>query len=188
MSAVQRLPQPDWLHHRLDISGPAPDLAAFRNAAAGAGVVPWHIDHARLEEDWFHLLIAPASGQRGISVAGARILARQLRDADWAAHQDALSRIGRFASCPFDLHALVPVPPDILRRGPEDPRSLTWLWENWGTTWALRRVTEVAPPRGATGPTFSVTFWSADWTPWQVIRRLRSQWQMLRFGVMVTIF
>ena len=30
----------DWLHQRLQVSGPVLELSAFRKAAAGAGIIP----------------------------------------------------------------------------------------------------------------------------------------------------
>ena len=60
-------------------------MARFRAAAAGAGVVPWRHDLAGLAEDWFHRLAAPpAPQQRTLSLAGARILAGQLRECSGA--------------------------------------------------------------------------------------------------------
>ncbi len=35
----------------------------------------------------------------------------------------------------------MPVPGEILRRGPDDRQSLAWLWAHWGTTRELRHVT-----------------------------------------------
>jgi len=172
------LPQPDWLQTTLAVTGPADGVAAFRAAAAGAGVVPWVLDYDRLEEDWFHLLLAPQ--RRAISVQGAHILARRLREAAWAQHEEAVSRAGTSRACPFDLHALVPVPCDILRRGDDDPQAIAWLWENWGTTWPLRRV-EALPTLGNTA--FRVRFWSADWTPWPALARIRASWPALRFDI-----
>ena len=75
-----RLTHTDWLHHRLLITGSAADLAAFRQAAAGAGTIPWCLDLDRMEEDFFHLLVAPPRAgalippARSVSLAGARIL------------------------------------------------------------------------------------------------------------------
>ena len=154
-------PHTDWLHHRLAITGPVGQLAAFRAAAAGAGIIPWQFDCDRLEEDFFHTLVSPPglSGpparpgslilpgsptlqQRGVSVAGARVLAGQLREAVARRHEMAALRVGRSQACPFDLHALVPVPDAVLRLGPADPAALAWLWEHWGTTQALRHVAE----------------------------------------------
>ena len=86
----QCLAHPDWLYHTLTVSGPAAALAAFRARAAGAGVVPWLYDYDHMEEDWFHRLLAPPAHQRGISTHGARVLARQLREAVWAEHEHAV--------------------------------------------------------------------------------------------------
>ena len=144
-----RLDHTDWLHHRLLITGSAADLVRLRAAAGGAGTVPWHLDFDRMEEDLFHLLVAPparagalGSRARSLSLAGARILAGQLRAAAARRHALAIARVGHREVCPFDLHALVPVPDAILRRGPDDPDALDWLWTHWGTTQTLRHVVE----------------------------------------------
>lgn len=57
-------------------------VARHRTAATGAGIIPWHIDFDQMEEDLFHLLIAPparagalTSSTRSVSLAGAQILA-----------------------------------------------------------------------------------------------------------------
>ncbi|MDA8249378.1 MAG: hypothetical protein M0Z28_09375 [Rhodospirillales bacterium] len=188
-----RLAHPDWLHHRLSIIGPEADVAAFRAAAAGAGTIPWHFDLDRMEEDFFHLLVSPPAPQRRtLSVAGARIVAGQLRDAVRRRHALAVARTGSRA-CPFDLHALVPVPDDILRRGPDDPDALVWLWAHWGTTQELRHVTaDTAASQGgrhqpAEGEmVFRLTFWSADWTPWRALAQLAAHWPALRFDTRPT--
>jgi hypothetical protein len=183
--APQRLPHSDWLLHRLRVSGFPADLAAFRTAAAGAGTIPWELDLERMEEDWFHLLIAPP---RRLSLAGARILAGQLREAVAQRHALAITQVGRSEACPFDLHALVPVPPGTLRCGPDDPAALAWLWQHWGTTAALRHVAidteaETAMRRSlAPGEApFAVSFRSADWTPWRALARIAADWPRLRF-------
>ena len=119
---VLRLPHPDWLPHRLTVTGPMETVAAFQGAAAGTGVVPWQLDLSALEEDWFHLLIKPAP--RSLSLRGARILAEQLREAVERRHSLAVARVGHSRACPFDLHALVPVPPALRRLGPDHPDSL----------------------------------------------------------------
>ena len=110
-----RLPNSDWLHHRLTVSGSLAEVATFQDAAAGAGIIPWHYDLDRMEADFFHLLVAPQP--RELSLKGARILARQLRDAVGRRHDLAVSRVGQSRACPLDLHALVPVPPEILAAG-----------------------------------------------------------------------
>ncbi len=195
-----RLAHTDWLHHRLMITGPAADLAALRTAASGAGTVPWQLDFDRVEEDLFHLLAVPpapagalSAPARSLSLAGARILAGQLRAA--AAHRHALAtaQVGHSRACPFDLHTLLPVPDAMLRREPDDPAALAWLWTRWGTTQALRHVAEDAAAgaalqtRAAAGEAVWVlTFWSADWTPWRALARLATQWPTLCFDARPT--
>ena len=195
-AAPMRLAHTDWLHHRLAIIGAADQLAAFRRAAAGAGIIPWQIDLDRMEEDVFHLLVAPPPSQpRTLSVAGARVLAGQLREAVGRRHERAVARVGVSQACPFDLHALVPVPDEMLRLGPDDPVALAWLWEHWGTTQPLRHVAEDvvagqdAPRRSglaAEHDAIHVTFWSADWTPWRALAALAERWPGLRFDVRPT--
>ncbi len=190
-----RLDHTDWLHHRLLITGPMADLVRLRAAAGGAGTVPWHFDFDRMEEDLFHLLVAPPASMgapraRSLSLAGARILAGQLRAAAARRHALAIARVGHSEACPFDLHTLVPVPDVILRRGPDDPDALDWLWTHWGTTQTLRHVVEdeatagviatrrpAAPGKGA----WALTFWSADWTPWRALAQVAVRWPTLCF-------
>jgi hypothetical protein len=189
--APLRLPHTDWLHHWLQITGPAVELEAFRTAAAGAGTVPWHLDLDRTEEDLFHQLIAGSS--RSLSLAGARILAGQLREAAAKRHALAVARVGQSRVCPFDLHALIPVPDATLRHGPYDPQAQAWLWTHWGTTEMLRHVTEdetdAAKRRGRAAPGEAVwvlTFWSADWTPWRALAQITAGWPTLRFDIRPT--
>ena len=185
--APTALPAPahtDWLRNVLVVSGPTEGTGRFRAAAAGAGVIPWVLDLDGMEEDWFLSLAAPAEGKRAISVQGARILARRLRDAAHANHQRAIARIGTDRSHPFDLHRLLPVPSGILRLGPNDPQSRTWLWTHWGTTRPLRHVRELESTldgRKRRMAELRVEFWSADWSPWQALRRLRRYWPALSF-------
>ncbi len=187
-----RLADTDWLHHRLTVGGPAETVAAFAASAQGAGAIPWSLDAARVEEDLFHRLIAPPAPQvRSLSLEGARALARQLTEASVTRHEAALARVGISRACPFDLHALLPVPPDILCLGPDDPEALAWLWACWGTTDALRHVAvEPAPllrvPLPADIAEVRYSFWSADWTPWRVFAALRGRWPTLRFEVRPT--
>jgi hypothetical protein len=69
----RRSPSPDRR------TGPADRIGACRQEAAG--IIPWVFDHDRLEENWFHLLMAPPAHLRAGGPAGARILARRLREA-----------------------------------------------------------------------------------------------------------
>lgn len=179
-----RLPHPDWLQHQLIVTGPSAELGRFRDAAAGAGTVPWQLDFGRMEEDLFHVLVA--AGQ--LSLAGARVLSGQLQAAVARRHARAVVRVGRSVACPFDLHALVPVPDAILCLGPDHPEALAWLWAHWGTTEAVRHVTDRAgagrnmsgaPAAGA----LKLRFWSADWTPWRALEKIRADWPGLWFDV-----
>jgi hypothetical protein len=192
-----RLDHTDWLHHRLLITGPAADLVCLRAAACGAGTVPWHLDFDRMEEDLFHLLVVrPARASelgyhtRSLTLAGARILAGQLRVAAARRHAFAIARVGHSEACPFDLHALMPVPDAILQRGPDDSDALDWLWTHWGTTQTLRHVVEDEAAAGATATrrpaaagkgVWALTFWSADWTPWRALVQVARRWPTLRF-------
>ena len=173
-------PEPvDWLWNVLTVGGPAEQVEAFRQAAAGPGVIPWVLDLAALEEDFVLPMAAPPDGVRAISVSGAKILARRLRDAVAANHQAALARMGTDRSCPFDLHRLLPVPPGILAIGPEEGVSRDWLRSHWGVTRPLRHV-EALPStldgRKRKMGQMRMGFWSADWSPWAAIARLRRAW------------
>lgn len=188
--APLRLAHTDWLHHRLTISGPAAPVTDFRMAAAGAGVIPWQLDLDRIEEDLFLLLVSPPPPPpRQLSVAGARILAGQLRDAVARRQALAVARVGTSRACSFDLHALLPVPAALLRCGPDDAAALAWLWTHWGTTAALRHVSAVDtafaddPAPVAGDAVFRVSFWSADWSPWRALAALAAQWPALRFAL-----
>lgn len=187
---ILALPNPEWLPHRLTVSGPQADLAAFQRSAAGPGGIPWILDYDRMEEDWGHGLLAPSPAMRGISVEGARVLSRQLREVVAVIATRAQEAAYGDLSCPLDLNSLVPMPDKILRLGPDDPVAIAWLWEHWGTTWALRGVEEV-PVVDADGPipaglaTISYRFWSADWTPWRALAAMRSRWSSMTFTVSV---
>jgi len=187
-----RVPHTDWLHHRLMVTGPTEPMADFRVAACGAGTIPWQLDGNRMAEDFFHLLVAPPSPQRRrLSLTGARELARQLREAVERRHAVAAARVGHSRACPFDLHALVPVPADRLRLGPDHPDALAWLWAHWGTTAALRHVAvEPAPalraPLPAGTAVVRLSFWSADWTPWRALAAVAARWPALRFDLRPT--
>ncbi|TPG40976.1 hypothetical protein EAH89_28860 [Roseomonas nepalensis] len=97
-------------------------------------------------------------------------------------HQRAIVRVETDRSCPLDLHRLLPVPAAILKLGPEEPASRDWLLTHWGTTRPLRHV-EVLPGkldgRRKKMAELRVGFWSADWSPWQAVLRLRRDWPAL---------
>ena len=174
----------DWLRHEFEVSGRPGEVAAFRHGGGrcqhrALGSSTWRGG----EEDWFLLIVRTAA--RGLGVGGARALAAQLRAAVDARHGALCAWIGRNHACPLDLHALVPVPSAILRRGPDDPASRAWLWGNWGTTEALRHVREIpARPGQRRGlARFRVEFYAADWTPWRALLAIRARWPSLRFEV-----
>ena len=132
-----------------------------------------------------HALVQPPDGSAGLSPAAARVLARHLRSAVETHHQRVLAMAGR-TLCPFDLHAVVPVPPDILQRGPDDPASRAWLQTNWGTARALRHVrlrTDQADRRQRRSARLEVQFWAADWTPWPIFAVLCERYPALKFDV-----
>lgn len=177
------LPSPDWLKHRLVVTGPAADLAGFQERAAGPGIIPWRHAVADLAEVWFHRLVGMPVQERAIGIAGAHRLADRLRDAvetRWALTRDETRHAG---ACPLDLHALVPVPAAMLARGPDDPAARAWLWENWGTTWPLRHVTARGGPEAGRGGggRIAFRFHAADWSPWAALRTIRLNWPALRF-------
>jgi len=130
------------------VTGDPGEVAAFRTAAAGAGIIPWQPDLGAAAEDWFHRLVAPPAPQRrSLSLEGARILAGQLRDAAEARQRLVAERAASSRACPLDLHRLLPVPDRLLRLGPDHPEALAWLWAHWGTPQALRQVVALPVPR-----------------------------------------
>ena len=136
-----------WLYHHLTITGPAEAIAALAAAARGAGVTPWQLDFSVLEEDIFNLAASQPSARRNLTIAGCRILARQFRERVERRQGRAAAMVGRDQSCPFDLHALLPVPDAILDLGPMHPEALAWLAAHWGVTDRLRQVTLLKRPK-----------------------------------------
>jgi hypothetical protein len=174
---------PAWLWHHLTISGPAADVAAFAQAARGPGVIPWHLNYAQIEEDIFHRAVA---ARGGLSIEGCHILARQFRQRIEARDEKAAALVGRSRACPFDLHVLLPIPAEILRRGPMDPVSLGWRARHWGTRDALRKI--VARPNPSAGRrlpaghvVISYGFFTAGDTPRAAVAQLSARWPTLRF-------
>ena len=181
------LGQPDWLFNELAVLGPAHELAALRSAARGAGVIPWERDFDMLEEDLFLLLVQRRDNEAALGPTSAHALARRVRTLAEQAGQRARQDCSSARSAAFDLHALLPVPPDILRLGPEHPQARRWLWTTWGTTRSLRRVAEplvtntVSTRNPVEGDRWRVDFWSADWSPWLALQTLASKWPRLHF-------
>jgi segregation and condensation protein A len=185
LSDPMALPNTDWLRHELAIVGTAEDVARFTMAAAGSGSIPWFYPNLDFEEDdRFPALVNPPDGSRGLSPAAARVLARELREATFQHQAKVRLQNGVCKTCPVDLHALIPVPAEILERGPDDVKSIAWLRANWGTLQALRQV-RIVSLRAATKrqkrAQLGLEFWSADWTPWAAITALRRNWPSLVF-------
>ena len=93
---------PDWLRTSLTVSGPAAEVARFRDAARGTGAVPWHLD---LDHEEARLLAPMAAA--GLE---ARLLARELREVIAARHERILAH-------------LVTARPMPARPAPADPRA-----------------------------------------------------------------
>ena len=175
-----------WLYHQLTIGGPRETVIAFAGAARGAGVIPWRLDGARIEEEVFALAVAQPPERRSLTVAGCRILAHQFRDRAEARHARAVARVGISRACPFDLHALLPVPDAILALGPGHPDALNWLMTNWGVGDGPRQVALIVQP----GPGHRLPaghdvigygfFTAAPETPRTAIDTLAVAWPTLR--------
>jgi hypothetical protein len=177
-----RLAWPDWLAHRLLISGPTEDVAAFSAACAGSGATPWQLDYDAIEEEFVARLLAPPDGGRRPTLQGARALARRARARIALRHERLLALSGTSRACPLDLHALIPVPGRILVLGPDAPESLAWLWSHWGTTRDLRQVRALPPPGGpgrGRSARLLLRFEAADWSPWPAIAAARRRWPAL---------
>ena len=177
---------PPWLWHHLTISGPAADVAAFAEAARGSGVIPWHVDYAQTEEDIFHRAVAARGGWNRLSIEGCHILARQFRQRIESRDEKVVALIGQSRACPFDLHVLLPIPAEILQRGPTDQTSLDWLARHWGTRDALRKI--VARPNPSAGrrltaghAVISYGFFTSGETPRAAATQFVARWPMLRF-------
>jgi hypothetical protein len=175
------------LHH-LTISGPASTVDAFAAAARGSGITPWQLDYAAIEEDIFTRAVSQPASRRNLTVEGCRILARQFREKVEVRQARAAALIGRSILCPFDLHALLPVPPAILFVGPTHPTALSWLAAHWGITERLRQVslrdkarTGRRLPRGHT--VIGYSFFTYQETPEAAIGHLAARWPDLRFAL-----
>ncbi len=169
----------DWLRHTLTLSGPAAEVAAFQLKARGPSAIPWHLDLDHEEMRLLSKMAAAGPSARGLASA----LRMQL-----AAHQErvlaAADQPG--GGCPLDLHRLLPVPSRLLLLGSDAPESRLWLWTHWGTLQPLRHVRgleHVADARLKRAARVAWEFWSADWTPWRAILRLRQDWPGLMFDV-----
>ena len=113
-------------------------------------------------------------------------MARQFRDRAEAWHAKAIALFGHRRAYPFDLHAVLPVPPAILLLGPTHPEALAWLAAHWGTTDGVRHAA-VRPgasarrrlPAGHT--VIGYGFFTMGETPHAAIATLAAGWPDLRF-------
>jgi hypothetical protein len=97
-----------------------------------------------------------------------------------ARHDQVLARWHETGGCPLDLNRLIPIPHAILALGEDAPAAR--LWAHWGTTQSLHQVRvleENGDRRLRRSARLVFEFLSADWTPWQAIRRLRHEWPKL---------
>ena len=177
---------PGWLYHHLTVSGTAELVDKFAATARGAGVIPWQMDLAALEEDIFLRAVSEPTRQRQLTVEGCRLLARQFRGRVEARQAHAVALVGHSVAFPFDLQALLPVPPAILQLGPAHPAALTWLATHWGTTDRLRQVR--VRPQATAGrrlpaghAVVGYGFFTAGETPHAAIAQLAPRWPALRF-------
>jgi hypothetical protein len=178
--------EPDWLHHHLTISGPAETVNNFAAVARGSGVIPWQLDFAAIEEDVFVRAVSQPARDRKLTVAGCRILARQFREKVEAHQARAAALVGHSFACPFDLHALLPVPSELLLLGPTHPTALSWLAAHWGITDRLRQV--VVRDKATTGrrlpqghAVIGYGFFTDGETPQAAIDAIATRWPTLRF-------
>jgi hypothetical protein len=179
---------PDWRFHHLTISGPAATVDAFATAARGSGITPWQIDYAAIEDDIFARAVSQPVSQRSLTVEGCRILARQFREKVELRQARAAALVGQSFLCPFDLHALLPVPDRVLHLGPTHPEALTWLTAHWGVTDRLRQV--VLRDKATTGrrlpashSVIGYSFFTHQETPDAAIAQLAKRWPMLGFAL-----
>ncbi|QHC37461.1 transposase (plasmid) [Komagataeibacter xylinus] len=178
--ARQRMlrPAPDWIRTTFTVSGPVDAVARFRAAAQGPGIIPWQVDfdyeQARL------LALMAGMGAQAVT------LARLLRQASERLHQIALQhQAAGTPACAFDLHRLVPVPGPVLKAGSDSRSAAAWLQAQWGTLLPLRRVEveAVRDQRARRSARLVYNFWSAEWTPWQALDRVRTDWPELVFDI-----
>ncbi|MCB8878574.1 hypothetical protein [Acidisoma silvae] len=184
-ASVQEPGQGAWLYHRLTFTGSADRIAAFAAAARGSGIVPWRVDGARIEEDMFNLAVSQPKAMRSLTVEGCRILARQFRERVEARTARAAALVGTSRACAFDLHALLPVPADVLLHEPTHPKAQAWLLAHWGLSDQPRQVTsrpDARPgrrlPAGHT--VLGYGFFTSGETPHVAMAKIAAAWPDLR--------
>jgi hypothetical protein len=178
----------DWWFHHLTISGPTAAVDAFAAAARGSGITPWQLDYAAIEDDIFTRAVSQPASRRSLTVEGCRILARQFREKIEMHQARAAALVGQSLACPFDLHALLPVPAAILLLGPTHPTAVSWLTAHWGVTDRLRQVSLRDKARTgrrlpADHKVIGYSFFTHQETPGAAIAQLATHWPTLRFGL-----
>jgi hypothetical protein len=157
----------------------------FAAAARGPGITPWVLDFDAIEEDIFNLAMAQPPAQRSLTVAGCRVLARQFRARIEARQGQAAALLSSSSrACPFDLHTMLPVPPEILRLGPAHPAALVWLRLHWGPPESLRKIVALETPRPgkrlpAGHAVIGYGFFSRERPPAAAIAMIAAAWPVL---------
>lgn len=163
-------PQPDWLAHVLTVTGPETVLDRFQAAAAGTGRLLWGPDVTASEG---LSRIFPVQGARTAALINEIVQSQKL----------LVAREAGSGSVPFDLNALCPMPLDVLSLGPGSPATQAWLWEHWGTSRPLQQVESIDGHSKEDTTHWSVSFWSADWTPWAALQDIATRWPDLTFSI-----
>ncbi|MBS1023351.1 hypothetical protein JK207_15235 [Gluconobacter cerinus] len=162
--------QPDWLAHVLTVTGSETVLAQFRATAAGTGRLSWGPDVTNRED---LSRIFPAGDARTAALIGQIVQSQAV----------LLEREAGSGSVPFDLNALCPIPLDLLSLGPASSMTQAWLWEHWGTSRPLQQVDVMDGHPNKRTNCWSVSFWSADWTPWAALQTIATRWPDLTFAI-----
>ncbi|GEC62001.1 hypothetical protein GOX01_23320 [Gluconobacter oxydans] len=163
-------PQPDWLAHVLTVTGPEAVLGQFQAEAAGTGRLSWGPDVSD-PEDLGGIL--PAQDARTTALIDQIVQSQRGRLASEAGS----------GSVPFDLNTLCPMPLGLLALGPASPTTQAWLWKHWGTSRPLQQVEVMEGPPKENTLCWSVSFWSADWTPWAALQAIATRWPDLSFSI-----
>lgn len=173
---------PDWLFHRLEVTGPDKALQDFIMAAQGPGFIDWTWPPSEEREYWSAIALRGGAP----SPAAADRLARRYADYLWWAIADARTDADcGYTIAPLDLNVLQPIPRKILRAGWRHA-GMEWCWQHWGTALPLRKVTfrfEHRPQRHKDGIEVVAVyeFASADWSPWRALASWRRGSNALTF-------
>ena len=176
----------DWWFHHLTINGPAATVDSFATAARGSGITPWQLDYAAIEDDIFVRAVSQPASRRNLTVEGCRILARQFREKIEMRQARAAALVGQSFLCPFDLHALLPVPAGNPASGTHPPDGAVLAGAHWGIIDRLRQVS--LRDKATTGrrlpaghAVIGYSFFTHRETPQTAIDQLAARWPALRF-------